>query len=756
MVDIIVPIYNGMDVLPDCLESIKKYTDLTKHRLILINDCSPDSEIKPYLDSIKVANKNVFILENDENLGFVKTANKGMRLSDNDVLLLNTDTLVTKNWIEKILRCAYSDKQIATVTPFSNNASLVSTETLADGDDLPKHLTVNEYAEIIEKVSFREYPTIPVGVGYCMFIKRSILDIVGMFDEETFGKGYGEEVDFCYRTAQFGYRHALCDDTFIWHKGNTSFTSKEKSKFIEENQEILNQRYPLQTQQAHSFVVNNPISHLHNNIKLGVKLFKNNKKNVLYLLHLDFKDGTSNPYGGTQMHVRDLVFGLRKEQNSVVVSFEKRSLLVTVYTLDDEIEMIFPLNNHFNFPVYHNAVYKKIMKTILLGLEIDLIHIHHVQNHTLDIFDLSEELDIPAIMTIHDYYSVCPRINLFNYKKEYCQFIKNDDMCRTCLKKGSNISADILKEYQAHMNTALNKVKMLYFPDIADIEIFNLNFPDISVPKLAIPHGQDLDARENYRPSFKKEEFNVAFIGGLSIHKGSELVQGIVSQNKNKNIMWHIFGGIGDKKLDEYSNKNLIKHGRYEQDEIIGLLHKYNIHLVCILSIWPETFCYTLSESWQAGIPAVVTNLGALGTRMKTTGGGWIVNYQDTPLEILNTITTTLENKSEYQEKLEIVSKIEIKTIEQMLEDYKQEYSKFDVLQQKSDPVNNLLIYDSFIRANCGKENKEILLERQVQHLEYELQKIYTSTTWRIVNKIWKINFPFKNLFRKVFKKIFN
>ena len=50
-VDIIIPVYNGYDDLQLCMPSVLKHTDLTKHRLILINDCSPDERIAPYLDS---------------------------------------------------------------------------------------------------------------------------------------------------------------------------------------------------------------------------------------------------------------------------------------------------------------------------------------------------------------------------------------------------------------------------------------------------------------------------------------------------------------------------------------------------------------------------------------------------------------------------------------------------------------------------------------------------------------------------------
>lgn len=99
-VDIIIPVYNGYDDLQLCMPSVLKHTDLTKHRLILINDCSPDERIAPYLDSF--AGEHILVLHNEKNMGFSANVNKGMAQSeDRDVLLLNSDTIVTAGWLDK-------------------------------------------------------------------------------------------------------------------------------------------------------------------------------------------------------------------------------------------------------------------------------------------------------------------------------------------------------------------------------------------------------------------------------------------------------------------------------------------------------------------------------------------------------------------------------------------------------------------------------------------------------------------------------
>ena len=112
-VDIIIPIYNAYDDLRKCLESVFKYTSLVENRIILINDCSPDERIAPYIDSLK--QENVLVHHNEKNKGFSGNVNYGFAQSrENDVLLLNTDTVVTSGWLEKIARCAAADPQIGT------------------------------------------------------------------------------------------------------------------------------------------------------------------------------------------------------------------------------------------------------------------------------------------------------------------------------------------------------------------------------------------------------------------------------------------------------------------------------------------------------------------------------------------------------------------------------------------------------------------------------------------------------------------
>ena len=344
MVDIIVPIYNAFEDLEICLKSVYANTDLKANRLILINDKSPDPRIKEFLDrQLKLPDKNIIVIHNEVNKGFSGNINLGMeQSSENDVLLLNSDTIVTNNWIEKIVKCAYSDIAIGTVTPLSNNATLCSVPEFCQENKLPEGMTVDKAAEIVERCSFHEYPEISVGHGFCLYIKREVIDTIGNFDAETFEKGYGEENDFCNRAGQAGYIHVMCDDTYIYHSGTKSFVSKEKQQLIDSHEKILRQRYPEQMALNDIHVRDNPNYKIINNVKRYFELY-NGKKNLLYVVQADFREDANDHIGGTQKHVKDLSLNLCKEYNIFVATRYGQYLRVTLYAGEKRERFLFDI-----------------------------------------------------------------------------------------------------------------------------------------------------------------------------------------------------------------------------------------------------------------------------------------------------------------------------------------------------------------------------------------------------------------------------
>jgi glycosyltransferase involved in cell wall biosynthesis len=252
-VHIVMPVYNGYGCLKQCIESVFRYTDLKVHTLVMIDDKSTDERVTTYLQRLQQERngRKIKILFNASNMGFVKTINEGMQLSPEDVIILNSDTIVTTNWVDKLQRAAYAKPRVATATPLSNYMTINGIPRPFQYNPVPGGMDINTFAAFVESVSLRYYPEIPAGVGFCMYIKNDVLRQFNYFDDTKFEKGYAEETDFCMRTLKKGFLHVLDDATYIYHVGGVSFESvqdpeliKEKNLMIERNLEKLRTLHP--------------------------------------------------------------------------------------------------------------------------------------------------------------------------------------------------------------------------------------------------------------------------------------------------------------------------------------------------------------------------------------------------------------------------------------------------------------------------------------------------------------------------------
>ncbi len=184
------------------------------------------------------------LLRNTANFGFVASVNRGMAIyPDHDVVLLNSDTEVPPCWLQRLRSAAYKRQDIGTVTPFSNCGSLASYPAPNVENALPANLPLDRLDRFFQTANAGANVDIPIGVGFCLFIRRDCLDDTGAFDEAAFGKGYGEENDFCLRASRRGWTHVLAADCFVYHKGRGSF-GEEKDVRVRQAYALLAERYP--------------------------------------------------------------------------------------------------------------------------------------------------------------------------------------------------------------------------------------------------------------------------------------------------------------------------------------------------------------------------------------------------------------------------------------------------------------------------------------------------------------------------------
>ncbi len=241
---IIVPVYNAPDEVLNCLNSIAKHTDLETNELIVINDSSPDPRVEEVISEYKGI-KNVTILSNVTNMGYTKTINRGLlEAGSSDVVLLNSDTVVTPRWLEGLRAAAYSGEKIGTATAMSDNAGAFSFPTFNEYCPKPPHLSNEEYALLLTQATQDcVAPEVPTGSGFCMYIRRSLIEECGLFDHEAFPRGYGEENDFCMRAGAAGWKHVVSPSSFVYHVRTASFKG-EKNALVQAGVNVVTRRFP--------------------------------------------------------------------------------------------------------------------------------------------------------------------------------------------------------------------------------------------------------------------------------------------------------------------------------------------------------------------------------------------------------------------------------------------------------------------------------------------------------------------------------
>jgi GT2 family glycosyltransferase len=254
---IIVPVFNALERLGACLESISR-TVPSETRILLIDDASTDPAVRPLLESwVKRTDLNASLLSHEQNRGFVATANHGMRMANTNLVLLNSDTEVTIGWLESLAVCLDSDTSIATATPWSNNGEIVSIPEFCVSNPVPED--PDSIARVVAACGHPEYPDMPTAVGFCMAISMKAIEHVGLFDEETFGLGYGEENDFCQRVEKIGLRNVLCDDAYVVHHGGASFGPLEIKPDAQSMQRLLG-KHPDYELKVSRFIQEDPLA----------------------------------------------------------------------------------------------------------------------------------------------------------------------------------------------------------------------------------------------------------------------------------------------------------------------------------------------------------------------------------------------------------------------------------------------------------------------------------------------------------------
>lgn len=248
-IDIVVPVFNALDDVKNCLYSLERNTDGFNVCVIVVNDGS-DAITSKWLRKHCENNPLFKLIEHLVNQGYTKAVNTGLRASNAPyVITQNSDTIVSTGWLRGLVNCMESDPRLGIVGPLSNAASWQNVPFLKDSsgsfavNELPENLGVGGMAQLVAEVSERCYPRLPFVNGFCFMIRRAVIDTIGYMDEENFPVGYGEENDFCIRAMDAGFELAIADDVYVFHAKSKSFGHERRKELSIQGTEALKRKH---------------------------------------------------------------------------------------------------------------------------------------------------------------------------------------------------------------------------------------------------------------------------------------------------------------------------------------------------------------------------------------------------------------------------------------------------------------------------------------------------------------------------------
>jgi O-antigen biosynthesis protein len=605
-VNVIVPVYRGIRETRQCLESLVSSRLPASCQVTVIDDCGPEPDLGCLLAEFSGL-PHFTVLRNPCNLGFVASVNRGMALRpDHDPLLLNADTEVPCDWVWRLQQALYAAPDIGTVTPFSNNATICSYPRFCCDNNLPPSTTTAELDRLFQQANAGSSVDIPTAVGFCMLIRRECLDDIGLFDVERFGRGYGEENDFCMRAAKRGWRHVLCADTFVYHAGAVSFATEHDDR-VRQALTILERRHPSYSLLVRKHVLSDPAAQCRHRVDL-LRLGGSPLPKILVISH--------DLGGGVLRHVKDLA-----------QQFEGKALFLLMRAAPGhQIEISWCREGEAMRLFFHRDRDWSALCAFLIGIRIVRVHFHHWLGLPDSIWKIPELCGVPYDVTIHDYHTICPRINLVDQSGKYCGE-PEVAACDRCMARTPRIAGGIAN-WRDQWRTRLAGASRVLAPSEDAAARFRRYFPDLSC--IVAPHPESNGVAPVVSPTAHSptQPFKILAIGALSRIKGGALLEAcaVDAAARELPLCFHLIG-YAWRPLSAPASR-LTFTGAYHDKDLSGLIDSADADIVWFPAIWPETYSYTLSAALAAGLPIAATNLGAPPERLAGRCWSWVCDWR--------------------------------------------------------------------------------------------------------------------------------
>jgi GT2 family glycosyltransferase/glycosyltransferase involved in cell wall biosynthesis len=607
-VTIVLPVYNAFDLLGECLDRVLRHTDLP-WRLILVDDASPDPQVRPFLRAwAQEHGPRVELLENEVNLGFIGSVNRGFaraRELGGHVVLLNSDAFVPSSWASRLLAPILRDPTVATVTPMSNSATILTVphiekeQPLAPGQADRIDATAQGFHTV---AGLAELPT---GVGFCMAMNGAFLRSLGDFDT-IFGRGYGEEVDWCLRATAKGGRHIGLPNLFVEHRGSASFGTAERNQLIQHSGRIISTRYPGFDAAVQAFVQRDPLLTPRLALALAWCEARNAGPTPVFLAH--------SMGGGAEIWLQERIKSwCEREAGAVVlrvgglrrwrVEVHVGNKVVGAYTDDTALvrQVLQPLRRrHLVYSCAVGDPYPIELPDVLLDLRND--------GSTLE-------------CVLHDFFMISPSFSLLDEDGRFRGLPSPDSLAPAHRSRRPDGRMTTLRDWQAAWGRLLSEAdEVIAFSQDSRTHLVALH-PRLGERVRVVPHRLPVPVSRILPPQSDRPVIGV--LGNIGYNKGAKVLSDLAACLSPGGDVGLVLVGLIDPN---YRLPNHVPvHGRYRVEDIAHIVRRYGITCWLVPSICPETFSFATHEALATGMPVYCFGLGAQAEAVSRAPNGTVL-----------------------------------------------------------------------------------------------------------------------------------
>ncbi len=539
----------------------------------------------------------------------------------------NSDTLVPPGWLGKLREAAYGAPDTGTVTPLSNDATILSYPKAGAANPAPSTPGTARLAQLAARVNRQDLIEVPTAVGFCMYIRRDCLDEVGLFREDLFAQGYGEENDFCLRARHLGWRHMAHSGAYVAHHGSTSFGAA-RAHLIARNLGVLELLHPGYGALVAEFSAADPLAPARR--RMDMMRWRAERCSAGAALLITHADG-----GGVRRRVREHCAALRATGLRPIVLWPDPagSGIIAVSDAPEAAEAGRNPSAEDRFPNLRFRLPGELPE-LLRFLRRDRprhVEVHQLLGHHHAVMGLARLLGVPQDIYIHDYQWFCQRVALVGADRRYCG---EPDIraCEACIADaGSNLEEEItVPALIARSAGELRRARRVIAPSEDAAFRIRRHFPTVR-PEV-LPWEDDASiaappvpvlARAAIRPGTRRR---VLVPGAIGTEKGYDVLIACARDAYARDLPLE-FVVVGYTSDDErlLATERAFVTGGYRDTEADALMRAQGATLAFLPSIWPETWSYTLTEAWRAGLRVVAFDIGAPASRIRRTGWGWLL-----------------------------------------------------------------------------------------------------------------------------------